>query len=66
MKPLCSSETWQDRPVLRGFIKAPAAKDPPPEASRARLLIYIYDLPAIYNSCMLQYRAGTWSSMWLF
>ena len=51
-------ETWQTRPALKEHAINLAAEDPPPQKTRARPLIYIYDLPAIYNSRMLQYRPG--------
>lgn len=47
-----------DRPWLKPFVHTPAARDPEPGASRKRPLIYVYELPAIYNSVLLQVRAG--------
>eukprot|EP00884_Botryococcus_braunii_P019031 jgi/Botrbrau1/5811/Bobra.0155s0033.1 len=38
------------------FVPPPSAGDPPPSATRLRPLIYVYDLPADYNTRLLQYR----------
>ncbi|KAL4428361.1 hypothetical protein ABPG75_002450 [Micractinium tetrahymenae] len=44
------------RPWLKPLVHTPAAKDPEPGSSRKRPLIYIYELPAMFNQVMLQYR----------
>ena len=46
-----------ERPWLKPHVHTPAARDPEPGATRKRPLIYVYELPAIYNSVMLQVRA---------
>ena len=43
-----------ERPWLKPFVHTPAARDPKPGDTRKRPLIYVYDLPAIYNSVFLQ------------
>lgn len=45
-----------ERPWLKPHVHTPAARDPTPGETRKRPLIYVYDLPAIYNSIFLQYR----------
>jgi hypothetical protein len=45
-----------DRPWLKRYVHTPAARDPKPGETCKRPLIYVYDLPAIYNSVFLQYR----------
>lgn len=37
-------------------MHTPAAADPPPAPTRARPLIYVYELPPIYNQLLLAYR----------
>ena len=45
------------RPWLAGVVsESPAAADPPAAPTRKRPLIYVYDLPAEFNSRLLQYR----------
>lgn len=44
------------RPWIKGQVHTPAAKDPAPGAARLRPLIWVYELPADYNSLLLQYR----------
>ncbi|PSC76758.1 exostosin-like glycosyltransferase [Micractinium conductrix] len=45
-----------ERPWLRDVALAPASKDPEPGATRKRPLIYVYELPPMYNNVLLQYR----------
>jgi len=45
-----------ERPWLEMHIKTPAAQDPPPALRRKRPLLYVYELPPIYNQLLLQYR----------
>ena len=45
-----------ERPWLKMHVSTPAAQDPPPALKRKRPLIYIYELPPIYNQLLLQYR----------
>ncbi|KAL4419203.1 hypothetical protein ABPG77_000597 [Micractinium sp. CCAP 211/92] len=47
-----------ERPWLKPHVRTPASKDPEPGATRKRPLIYIYELPPMYNSNMLQYRVA--------
>lgn len=47
-----------ERPWLKPHVHTPAARDPQPGASRKRPLIYVYELPAIYNSVLLQVRSA--------
>lgn len=42
-----------ERPHIAPHVVAPAAADPPPQ-QRLRPLIYVYDLPAEFNTRMLQ------------
>ena len=44
------------RPHIAPHAVTPAAADPPPE-QRLRPLIYVYDLPAEFNTRMLQVQA---------
>lgn len=46
------------RPWLADHIRTPAAEDPLPGSTRKRPLIYIYELPPLYNQLLLQYRNG--------
>lgn len=48
--------TEKNRPWLKGHIETPAAEDPLPDATRLRPLIYVYELPPMYNQFMLMYR----------
>lgn len=43
-----------ERPWIKPHVHTPAAQDPEPGATRRRPLIYIYELPAIFNTHMLQ------------
>lgn len=43
-----------ERPWLKPHVHTPAAREPKPGETRKRPLIYVYDLPAIYNSIFLQ------------
>lgn len=45
-----AAEPWLDLVMAM----PPAALDPPPQPTRKRPLIYIYDLPPAYNTRMLQ------------
>ncbi|KAI3432296.1 hypothetical protein D9Q98_003856 [Chlorella vulgaris] len=45
-----------ERPWLKPFVHTPAALEPAENATRKRPLIYVYDLPPMYNAIMLQYR----------
>lgn len=49
-----------ERPWLKPFVHTPAARDPEPGATRKRPLIYVYDLPPMYNAIMLQ--VGMWAA----
>ncbi len=51
-----SSGIEKERPWLEELVHTPASWDPEPGAVRKRPLIYVYELPAMYNSIMLQYR----------
>lgn len=53
VKTVQAGVDFTERPWLRELIAAPAAA---PMATRKRPLLYIYDLPAEFNSRMLQYR----------
>jgi hypothetical protein len=44
------------RPHIAPHVVTPAAADPPPD-QRLRPLIYVYDLPAEFNTRMLQVQA---------
>ncbi|KAL4438037.1 hypothetical protein ABPG77_004258 [Micractinium sp. CCAP 211/92] len=46
----------KERPWIAEHVAAPAAEDPKPGDTRKRPLIYVYELPAIFNSKLLQYR----------
>ena len=52
-------QMWADlvesRPWLSPHIRTPAAFDPP-TPTRPRPLIYVYDLPPIFNTRLVQYR----------
>ena len=54
----CDAGLARIRPQLQNLTHNPSAEEVPPRHARARPLIYIYDLPTIFNSRMLQYRAG--------
>ena len=43
-----------ERPWLKPHVHTPAARDPKPGDTRKRPLIYIYELPPIYNTLLLQ------------
>ncbi|PSC69932.1 exostosin-like glycosyltransferase [Micractinium conductrix] len=45
-----------ERPWIKDLVHTPASKDPEPGATRKRPRIYVYELPALYNAWMLQYR----------
>ncbi|EFN55367.1 hypothetical protein CHLNCDRAFT_52572 [Chlorella variabilis] len=45
-----------DRPWTKQFVDTPASRDPEPGATRLRPLIYVYELPPIFNQVLLQYR----------
>jgi hypothetical protein len=49
-----------ERPWLKPVVHTPAARDPEPGATRKRPLIYVYDLPPMYNAIMLQ--VGMWAA----
>ena len=55
---MCLAGLQAERPYIAPVAVAPAAEEWPPERSRLRPLIYVYDLPAMYNARMLQYRDG--------
>ncbi len=50
-----------ERPWLRPHTVTPAALQ---GKTRMRPLIYVYDLPAEFNSRMLQYRLNKWHCVW--
>lgn len=50
----CAGMEDGERPWLKPHVHTPAARDPKPGETRKRPLIYVYDLPAIYNSIFLQ------------
>lgn len=43
-----------ERPWLKPFVHTPAAREPAEGATRRRPLIYVYELPPMYNALMLQ------------
>lgn len=52
-----------ERPWLKPFVHTPTARDPEPGATRRRPLIYVYDLPPMFNALMLQVgvkKSGGW------
>ncbi|KAG2450529.1 hypothetical protein HYH02_005030 [Chlamydomonas schloesseri] len=59
--PLQPSDIGQ-RPWLSSHVREPpAALEPPPQPTRKRPLIYVYDLDPLYNARLLQYRiVQTW------
>lgn len=48
--------TPDNRPWLKDLALTPAAEDPEPGSTRLRPLIYVYELPPMYNQLMLMYR----------
>lgn len=58
LRPLCARDAAgmedKERPWLKLHVNTPAARDPEPDATRRRPLIYIYELPAVYNTNLLQ------------
>lgn len=57
----CAGMEDGERPWLKPHVHTPAARDPTPGETRKRPLIYVYDLPAIYNSIFLQVGVLEWS-----
>jgi hypothetical protein len=49
---------WEERPWLKHLIVDHSVKIYESQQEKLRPLIYVYDLPPIYNSRMLQYRSG--------
>lgn len=53
------------RPWLNTYMRlAPAAQDPLPATRRKRPFIYVYNLPAAYNTRMWQYRVNRGACVW--
>ena len=55
---LSCADLAMSRPYLENLTNNPSSEDLPSHHARRRPLIYIYDLPTIFNSRMLQYRHG--------
>ena len=43
-----------ERPWLKNIVRSPASRDPEPGATRKRPLIFVYELPPLYNEALLQ------------
>jgi hypothetical protein len=43
-----------ERPWIKPFVHTPAALEPAEGATRKRPLVYVYDLPPMYNAILLQ------------
>lgn len=53
------------RPWLKGYMRhSPAEEGKRSQSRQWRPLIYVYDLPAAYNTRMWQYRSGREACMW--